>query len=223
MFERNRARSKAKFVGILLIISVALVFNWTPLLQSVLAEAPEETDSIYFEFDKGSGAITGYDTAGGREIIIPAKIAGVVVKEIGTGAFYKKELTSVRIPEGVVVIGTQAFQENNLTSVKIPDSVKVIGDWAFAVNELISVEIPFSVEVIGDGAFGKNKLTALVIGSGAGADGEEVEKSSGLKEIGKQAFQENQLTSVELPDSMTVIGDWAFSINDLTSLEIPSS
>ena len=41
--------------------------------------------------------------------------------------------------------------------------------------------------------------------------------------IGEDAFAENNLTEVTIPNSVTTIGDSAFSINQLTSIEIPNS
>ena len=41
--------------------------------------------------------------------------------------------------------------------------------------------------------------------------------------IGTQAFFNNDLTSVTIPDSVTAIGTQAFSVNDLTSVTIPDS
>ena len=42
-------------------------------------------------------------------------------------------------------------------------------------------------------------------------------------EIASNAFEDNQLTSVTIPNSVTSIGDSAFSSNQLTSVTIPSS
>ena len=41
--------------------------------------------------------------------------------------------------------------------------------------------------------------------------------------IGNNAFSDNQLTSVVIPNSVTSIGNWAFSANQLTSVVIPNS
>ena len=44
-----------------------------------------------------------------------------------------------------------------------------------------------------------------------------------VKYIGENAFRDNNLTSVEIPDSVNSIGENAFSYNNLMSLEIPGS
>ncbi|WP_426430915.1 leucine-rich repeat domain-containing protein [Winogradskyella sp. HB-48] len=44
-----------------------------------------------------------------------------------------------------------------------------------------------------------------------------------VTEIGNNAFQSNNLTSVTLPNTLTYIGESAFFINNLTSLTIPDS
>ena len=41
--------------------------------------------------------------------------------------------------------------------------------------------------------------------------------------IGQSAFENNQLTSVTIPDSVTYIGNWAFRDNQLTTVVIPDS
>ncbi|MDR0908825.1 MAG: leucine-rich repeat domain-containing protein [Spirochaetaceae bacterium] len=45
---------------------------------------------------------------------------------------------------------------------------------------------------------------------------------SSVTSIGAFAFRKNQLTSVSIPSSVTYIGNWAFALNDLTSVSIGS-
>ncbi|RDY58471.1 leucine-rich repeat domain-containing protein [Flagellimonas nanhaiensis] len=63
------------------------------------------------------------------------------------------------------------------------------------------------------------------IGSGAfrGNQLTSIEIPNSVTHIGSGAFDGNQLTSIEIPNSVTHIGDWAFDGNQLTSIEIPNS
>ena len=107
------------------------------------------------ENEDGSIAITNY-TGESRDVVIPDKIRGKTVAEIGEWAFSDcTGLISVSIPDSVKSIGDGAFSGcTGLTSVDIPDSVKFIGEWAFSdCTGLISVIIPGSVTEIGYWAF----------------------------------------------------------------------
>ncbi|MFB6290643.1 MAG: leucine-rich repeat protein [Candidatus Bipolaricaulia bacterium] len=104
--------------------------------QSVLAGNNGVTDPGYFEFNADAGAITGYETSGGLDVVIPSQIDEVDVKEIGLKSLTESDLTSVEIPDGVEVIKPWAFSVNKLTSVEIPESVKEIVRSAFQENFL---------------------------------------------------------------------------------------
>ncbi len=69
-----------------------------------------------------------------------------------------------------------------------------------------------TITSISDNAFFKNQLTTLTF-----------EPNSKLTTIGNQAFQDNKLTSLDIPDSVTSIGNQAFNENQITSLIIPNS
>ncbi|MFP4647540.1 MAG: hypothetical protein ACLFN4_07965 [Candidatus Acetothermia bacterium] len=66
-----------------ILLATVLIFTCLYPTQPVLAEKNGVTDPGNFEFDPEAGAITGYDTAGGSDVVIPAQIDGVDVKEIG--------------------------------------------------------------------------------------------------------------------------------------------
>ncbi len=151
--------SKKGFIIICLVILSALLI--TGCLPTTTVITPEE----YFTFDSTTGTTTGYDIAGGLDVVIPSTISGVAVEQIGIDTFYENYLTSVIIPDSVTTIGSCAFRLNLLTSVTIPDSVTTIGDRAFSKNLLTSVTIPDSVTSIGTDAFADNLLTSVTIGA----------------------------------------------------------
>ena len=128
---------------------------------TVTVTTPEE----YFTFDSTTGTITGYDIAGGLDVVIPSTIGGFAVEHIGIDAFLEKYLTSVIIPDSVVSIGSCAFRINLLTSVTIPDSVTIIDYRAFRNNLLTSATIGNSVTSIKYEVFGSNPLSSVTIGA----------------------------------------------------------
>jgi hypothetical protein len=151
--------SKKGFVIICLVILSALFI--TGCLPTTTVTTPEE----YFTFDSTTGTITGYDIAGGLDVVIPSTIGGIAVEHIGFETFLEKYLISVIIPNSVKSIDTCAFRINLLTSVTIPNSVTSIGINAFASNQLTSVTIGNSVTSIGYNTFASNPLTSVTIGA----------------------------------------------------------
>ena len=136
--------SKKGFIIICLVILLALLI--TGCLPTTTVTTPE----MYFTFDSTTGTITGYDIAGGLDVVIPSTIGGVAVEHIGHNAFLEKYLTSVIIPGSVTSIGDCAFRINLLTSITIPGSVTSIGNWVFVNNQLTSITIGTGVDIGSD-------------------------------------------------------------------------
>jgi hypothetical protein len=81
-----------------------------------------------YEIKGGTLTITGCDYFTRGEFVIPAKIEGKPVTNIGKKAFKASELTSITIPDSVTSIGDEAFSHcESLTSITIPHSVPSIG------------------------------------------------------------------------------------------------
>src|SRR5690625_1049267 len=166
----------------------------------------------YEDIGGGKARITNY-IGTNKNVIIPSKLGGLTVTEIGElnifhvdrPVFRNKGIESVVIPNSVTSIGYYSFGDNNLTSVDIPNSVTKIGNNAFQNNQLTSVDIPNSVTEIGVGAFLNNQLTSVDI-------------PNSVTKIGNNAFYNNQLTSVDIPNSVTEIGVGAFLYNQLTNV-----
>ena len=146
----------------------------------------------------------------------------------------RSSINSVIVSQGVTSIGNCAFLGcSSLKSIIIPNSVTSIKAWAFYhCIDLTSVIIPSSITSIGYEAFSgccnlpvEDNLryadTYLV---------EVVDKTlttshikQGTRWIGNYAFREcTELTSVDIPNSITSVGDYAFyGCSGLTSVVIP--
>ena len=148
------------------------------------------------------------------------------VTYISEYAFYRcAKLTGITIPGGVTSIGGFAFYGcTGLTSITIPNSVTSIGDYTFyECTGLTSLTIPSSVTSIGWRAFWVcTGLTSITVTAG-----NPVYHSAGncLIETASKTLLKGCNTSVIPSDgSVTSIGDTAFyKCTGLTSVTIPNS
>ena len=141
------------------------------------------------------------------EFTIPETVKYIAESAFG-GSF---ELTSIEIPNSVTDIGSAAFTcSHKLTSVTLGKGGTTIGSLAFmGCRELQSINIPESVTAISALAFYDcPKIT-------------DVKLNNGLVEIKDQAFSYTNITSIELPQSVTILGLNPFSyIPSLTKMSV---
>ena len=148
--------NRKRIVSWILIFAMVIGFAPVNIYASDVPPRQEVTAKSDFDFDASSGTIKKYKGTV-TDVVIPEKINGKTVTTIGKGAFGKKKLTSVVIPEGVETIGEGAFINNLLTTIKLPSTVKKIDTMAFAVNNNLSkVELNEGLEFIGQRAFMKD-------------------------------------------------------------------
>ena len=164
------------------------------------------------------GEYAFYDCYGLTSITIPNSVTSIG-EQAFAGCF---ALSSVTILNGVTSIEWGTFQSCfNLTSVAIPNSVTSIGDYAFEdCSGLTSITIPNSVTTIGWGAFyGCPSLTSVVWNAENCADFSW--------EDGNDAPFYNirsQITSFTFGDSVQHIPAYlCYEMDNLTSMNIPNS
>jgi len=173
--------------------------------------------SAQFSFTTNNGiiTITGYNTAAGLNVVIPAATNGFPVTSIGADAFEFKSITNVTIPNSVTSIGEDAFGYcDGLTNATIPNSVTNLGDFALGdCASLTSVTIGTGVTSIREGVFEYcTGLTNVTIGNS-------------VTGIAYEAFEEcYSLTSVTIPSNVTNIEGYAFGdCTSLANVTIPNS
>ena len=150
--------------------------------------------------------ITGY-TCENKDVVIP-RSANVIYGNV----FQGKGITSVDFSKAknLTTIFTSSFNDNEITSLTIPNSVTIIGRFAFDNNKITSLKMSTGIKQIRGQAFGNNQLTNL-----------DLSNATKLTMIAEDAFSYNDLTSVTIPNSVTIIGSNAFYNNpNLTSIKI---
>lgn len=168
------------------------------------------------------------------------------IKKINSGTFmFCENLTSVTIPSTVNIVGSFAFSGcKNLSSVTIPENITEIGSYAFSSCESIkSILIPRNVTKIEPGVIGgcKNLVTVVVDEENTVFDSRNesnaiIETSTNtliagcistvipnsIEVVGKEAFYNCDITSINIPENVISIEEGAFRLcSELTSIVIP--
>ncbi len=123
--------------------------------------------------------------------------------------------------DGFTSISKWAFNNfHDMQSLYVAEGVRRIEDAAFIhATELTSVSLPSTLYKLGDAAYidaergvfeNTPKLTHITL-------------PDGLRELGGRAFRKSGLTSVVMPDTITVMGDSFISCEDLSSVHLSDS
>ena len=199
---------------------------------------PENVTSI------GNSAFSGCSSI--NAIIIPES-----VKNIGENAFrYCTGITEIAIPDGVHAINTGTFFKcTNLSKVTIPESITRIGKNAFyGCSSISEITIPENVTTIEDGAFyGCSGFTEITIPNSILSIGKNVFancnnlstiifsgnieqwcsinfSSSIISSLSKLIINNEEISKLTIPESVTSIGQFAFSgYKGLTEIKFPDN
>ena len=137
------------------------------------------------------------------------------LKSIGAFAFVEcKKLSEITISQSVTSVGEYAFSGcENLASVTVSDDLPYVGGRAFEKTKWLNSQ-PDGVVYIGKSAYGYK---------GDMPKNTELSLKSGITNISGYAFyEEKNLTSVKIPETVNRIGNWAFlDCEGLKNVNIP--
>ena len=169
-----------------------LVIVCAMLLCACSSSGPKATSAEFFTWVvnvDGNAVLTGY-TGNEQLVIIPSKLGGKKVVEIGDSAFSKNKVpVKVVVPEGVTAIGDSAFRNcDNLESVTLPDTVTRIEMEAFcSADKLSFIDLSDNLEYIGERAFASCvSLKRHII------------LPESMTRMGDNAFQDSGITGVSI-------------------------
>lgn len=169
------------------------------------------------------------------DLVIPAEINGLPVREIGHSAFYNEKIKSVvfpdslcfiedraflgcdrinslTFPKGLTKIGFEAFYEcYNLEKVTFNEGLKTIDAYAFSNSRIEKVKFPDSLEEIRNNAFESCELSEVIFGSN-------------VDTICDYAFAYNEkIKNIIFPEGLISVGLSAFEGSGLISVILPDS
>jgi len=216
----------AKTLGLaglsLVIFSAPSVSNLNPFVSNktevssqaqaaVLSNAYKENGLVYkleTNDENGDNIATVIRAENVDDVVIPGTISAkgrtFTVKAIGEGAFLRKEIRNITIPDSVETIGEGAFAYcKSLSSVNLGENsgLNSIKDGAFLNSSIRSINIPGSVKAIGREAFRNcGNLNSVNFG-----------ENSHLNSIGNSVFLGSSIRKITIPDSVQTIGETAFA------------
>lgn len=185
----------------------------------------EPTASLVYVIENGEYTVT--DVGEETVVVIPSTYEGLPVTKIqglnGTGAFARKAIIEVTVPDSIIEIGQNTFNNcSELQTVNIGEksALTTIGRNAFSGNSaLTSIYIPASVTEIGDSAFNNDgEINFIVAQENAvyrSENGHLIERATHTLIRGGQ--------SGEIPDSVTAIAQAAFRRGAINTINIPAS
>ena len=134
------------------------------------------------------------------------------LQEVGAYSFYKSNIKSITLNEGLSNIIQGAFAGTYIEKVYIPGSVKKICDEAFSTcHNLKEINFGNGVQQLGNYVFSWNeKLT-------------KIELPPSLQEVGGYAFYKSNIKSITLNEGLSNIVQGAFVGTHIEKLYIPGS
>ena len=184
-------------------------------------------DGILFSKD-GSVLVCYPQGRDGDSYVVPDD-----VKEIGDAAFQAAKIKSISLPDGLTKLGNGAFARSGLTEFTLPKAISVIPEHLLGgCVALEKVMLHEGVTAIGEGAFFEcAALTVIDLPAGLRRIDNyafcfctalrEVTLPEGLSELGGSALSRTAITSITIPEAITVLESDLFSFcENLTEVKL---
>lgn len=181
-------------------------------------QTPEEPSDSAFSYSIIGEDSIKIDAYNGSDVdlLIPSKIDGYTVKEIGNSVFSEKELISVVIPDSVSCIGRNAFNCcNSLRYVTMPCSAEIMSKAFYGCDNIENV-----VLTVGTGEMTNYSYELPLVEKDnsymqtawyRSKKAVDVILCNGIKNIGNYAFYRcSNVRTVTMPKSVASIGTRAF-------------
>ena len=157
------------------------------------------------------------------------------VQQLGNYVFsWDENLTKIELPPSLQEVGAYSFYKSNIKSITLNEGLSNIIQGAFAGTYIEKVYIPGSVKKIGDEAFSTcHNLKEINFGNGVRQLGNyvfswdenlsKIELPPSLQEIGGYAFYKSNIKSITLNEGLSNIVQGAFVGTHIEKLYIPGS
>ena len=157
------------------------------------------------------------------------------VKQLGNYVFsWDENLTKIELPPSLQEVGAYSFYKSNIESITLNEGLSNIIQGTFAGTYIEKVYIPGSVKKIGDEAFSAcHNLKEINLGNGVKQLGNyvfswnenltKIELPPSLQEVGGYAFYKSNIKSITLNEGLSNIVQGAFVGTHIEKLYIPGS
>ena len=178
----------------------------------------------HLDLDSGSFIITSLGGFAEHTLLELIKLPDSLIEILARGFYNCYGLFELELPNSLKVIGRNAFQGcAKLKEIYIPASVIDIGEAAFAdCKQLAKITVDESnttYSVVQDCLINNNSGT-LLQGLSTGV----IPQDGSIKALGQYCFSNTRITSICIPDGLTVVANNAFSrCNSLVDVMLPDS
>lgn len=151
-----------------------------------------------------------YTINGNVEVLVSKYLDGLQIDSCVSG----KVSGPLHLPDEIagkkiLGIGHRAFSMKGITDLRLPRNLVYLGEGSFAFNRISKLSLPPELKIVSSFSFRDSEI-------------EEVDLNN-TEEIHYEAFRDNKIKKIHLPETVKVIGARSFIYNQLDNLVIPPS